>query len=364
MAKSLYEVLGITNEEKRLTGDAFTKIVKDRYREKAKEHHPDRYQDVKEKEKHEAIFKECAEAKEVLSDSNKRQMYDLTGSTSGYQYQRGSHDPDLDDILREFMGNSFSSFFGGGQRHQQREKSYKGRDIRINVAIDIQDAINGCKKKYKFNRQVKCPDCDGTTQTICPHCNGTGMVQQVQQSGFSTFIKSHSCEYCGGTGHITEKSNCKTCYGNGTIEKDEIVEIDIPSGVTIGNYIVKNGFGNEIPKNLNGVSGDLIIVIENIKSNEYKIEGYDLIITKEISILDILTGTKISIKTPKNKTLVLSVPANTEDGKTFPLKNEGLPVGNSGKYGELYVIVKHKFPKKLDKRVEKLLDELKKMVDF
>jgi molecular chaperone DnaJ len=362
MAKSLYEVLGITSEEKNLTGDAFTKIVKDKYREKAKEHHPDRYQDVKEKEKHEAIFKDCAEAKEVLSDPKKRQMYDLTGSTSGYQYQRGSHDPDLDDILREFMGNSFSSFFGGG--HSRHQQTYKGRDIRINVTIDIHDAINGCKKKYKYIRQVKCPDCEGTSQKACPHCNGTGVFQQVQQSGFSTFIKTHPCPHCNGTGHITEKSNCKTCYGNGTIDKEEVVEINIPTGVTIGSYIVKNGFGNEIPRNLNGASGDLIIVVENIKSNEYKVEDYDIITTKEIPILDILTGTKISVKTPKNKTLVLSIPPNTEDGKSFILNNEGLPVGNSSKCGDLYVVVKHKFPKRIDKGAQKLLDELKNMDDF
>jgi len=363
----LYEVLGIKPEERRLTGEDWKKVVKQRYREVAKQHHPDKFQDEKEKVEHEAIFKKAAEANEILSDAEKRRVYDMTGSTSGYQFDMGRSNIDLDDIIASFMNGRMGGFgdfgfFSGRQR--QQERVYKGQDVQINVSIDLSDAINGVEKKYKYKRQVQCPSCSGSSRVDCPHCNGKGVITRVQQSGWSQMIQQSPCPHCHGTGKVVGESTCTKCHGEGTIEKEDIITVQIPKGVTNGNYIQKNGMGNEIPKNMNGKSGDLYVIIKDIKSNDFTIQEYDLVIEKRIPILDIITGTTIQIKTPTNRTLKINVPKNTENERVFRLQNEGIPVGNSGKKGSILVVVKHIFPERIDSKELKLIDELKKSKNF
>jgi len=363
MDKNLYEVLGITQEEKRLQGKDFENVVRDKFRALAKEKHPDKFTDPKEKEKAEVEFKKIAEAKDVLSDPQKRQQYDMTGSTSGFNYAN-FHDTDLDDIINSFM-HSRGFGFGGWNQARSYERQYKGQDIQLKINLTIQDVYNGTVKKYKYKRDVVCTHCDGGSMSVCQHCRGTGMITKTVQMGPSIMQTSTSCPYCGGSGNTMSGSkNCSHCHGSGVVKQEETISVTIPRGCTVGNIITIEGAGNQLPKAYNGLNGNLRVVINNIECGDFQIQDYHLIIEKEIPIIDIMTGCEVEIVTPLKQKHKITIPKNTKDGSQFRLSGRGLPVGNSGRFGDIYVIVSYKFPKKIDKEELKILEKLRKSGNF
>ena len=360
----LYERLGITPEEKKLQGKDFENVVKRQYREYAKQYHPDKFQDPKEKEEAEAKFKNIAESKDVLSDPQKRKQYDMTGSTSGFNYSNFNQHADLDDILEEFLRRSGAGF-GFRQRNQQPQQ-YKGEDATIRITLDIKDLYKGVEKKYKYKRRVTCAHCDGGSFQKCQRCQGTGMITVSKNMGNVFMQQTTTCPHCRGTGRMKQNNNnCKYCKDTGLLEeKEELITVQIPKGVTKGVVLTHEGMGHQLPKGYDGINGDLKIIISNINCEQYEVDGYNLVKYLDVPILDIITGTTIEITSPMGDKLKVEIHQNCITNHGFRFAGYGIPVGNQNRNGDLYVVVRHKFPTTLDKSDKKKIEELKTSKNF
>ncbi|MCL2312401.1 MAG: DnaJ domain-containing protein [Firmicutes bacterium] len=358
----LYERLGITPEEKKLQGKEFEDIVKRQYRKYATQCHPDKFPDPKEKDEAEIKFKSIAEAKDVLSDAQKRMRYDMTGSTSGFNYSNFNSRDDLDDILQSFF-NSRGHGFGFGQQFQ--EQQYKGEDVVIRITLDIKDLYNGAEKKYKYKRKVICTQCNGGNIQNCGACNGTGMITNRQQMGGMLFQQTNTCPHCRGAGKIRyNNNNCKKCGNTGFEDKEEVISVKIPKGVTKGATLTHSGMGNQLPKGYTGKDGDLKILIANVTSDTYQVDNYNLVRYLDIPILDIITGVNMEIITPMGDRIKVEIPKNCPSNQAIKLTGYGLPIINQNRSGDIIVVVKHKFPTTLDKSDRKKIDELKLSKNF
>jgi molecular chaperone DnaJ len=369
-SKNLYKHLEITDEEKKLRGKAFEEVCRRNWKRLSKEWHPDitKHDKTEAEEK----FKSIAEAYDVLKDETKRQQYDMTGSTSGFNFSN-FQDVDLNDIMKHFMGGMGGGFpggfgfFNGFQQNQNYggQRQYKGTDVQMKITLSINDVYTGTSKKFKYKRGVQCEHCNGGTLKTCEYCHGTGQFTKVQQMGYSTIQSVGVCPYCRGVGSSLSKSNCNHCHGEGIIKKEDIVTIDVPKGVSIGEGITMNGLGNQLPKSYNGVAGDLKVIVTNIECNDgFQIQEHHLLLYKEISILDIITGCDVEIVTPTKAKLTINIPKSSKDGAQFRLSGRGLPIHNTNRFGDMFIIIAYKFPKKLDKEELKTLDKLKKNGNF
>ena len=226
--KDYYEILGITEEEKKLTGDEFSKVCKKKYHAAALKYHPDRWANKPEDERKEAEekFKEIAEANEVLSNPQKRERYD----NGGMDFDFGEIDP-MDIFMRATQGmGGFGSFFGGRRNHINR-----GTDINEQITITLEEAYTGCFKDISIHKQVKCSHCNGNgskdgKKHQCKKCNGTGYVTEKRQFGPGQFMQSTSpCKECHGTGVDLNVEKCTHCSGTG-IEFEIVKErIEVPT---------------------------------------------------------------------------------------------------------------------------------------
>jgi len=361
---SLYDVLGITPEEKRLQGKDFEAVVKRQYKVYAVQYHPDKFQDPNEKKTAEDKFKKIAEAKDVLSDPQKRMQYDMTGSTSGFNYSNFNMHADLDDVLQSFFRNSGFGNTGFNSFHQGQQQ-YKGEDAIIRITLDIKDVFRGTEKKYKYKRKVVCKHCDGGNLQNCNTCGGSGMVMSSQRMGNMFFQQSGPCPSCGGVGKIKSgSSNCRNCGGSGLEEKEEVVTVQIPRGVTKDVVLLNKNMGHELPKAYNGVNGDLKIIIGSINSGEYQVDQYNLVRHLEIPILDIITGTTVEILSPMGDKMKVDVPQNCPPNHSIRYTGKGIPIANQSRSGDMYIVFNYKFPSSLDKSDRKKIDELKLSKSF
>lgn len=340
MGKNYYDILGVS---KTATQDE----IKKAYRKKAIEHHPDKGGD-------ENLFKEAAEAYEVLSDPDKRQNYDRFGTSE----PRG-RSFNMDDIFSQF-GDIFGGF-GFGHRSKPQKR---GSDLRIKASLMINEVINGTQKKIKYNRQVHCTSCNGSggkDVVNCSGCNGTGHKTIVQNTPFGRIQQTHFCNECQGEG-TTVKHRCGKCHGVGTESKEEVIDINIPPGAINGMQMTMGGYGNQIK---NGISGDLYIVIEDIPDPKFRRDGTNLICDEWISIPDAVLGTDLEINAPTGK-IKLRVPNGCDSGKMFNIKEKGIPVlsnnGTVNSYGDLIIKVNIKIPKILNEEQSKAFIKLKEVL--
>jgi len=358
--KNLYDILEVTDEEKKLQGNEFKEAIKTKYRKKAMEFHPDKNPGNKDAEEK---FKEAAEAYDVLSDPNKRQQYDLTGSNSGFNYSNFNN-PDMDDIIREFMSNrGFPGFGGDPFRRSNYPQTYKGSNISLKITLKIDDIYKGTTKKYKYNIDVPCKNCNGGTMVTCHTCRGTGSITETKTMAFSVFQTMTPCPTCNGNGKIIENS-CLYCKGTGLQKEERTVDVTIPRGIVVGSNLIMKGQGNQLPKAYKGEPGDLYIIIGNIESNEFQINGYDLMTVKEVPILDILTGCETTCILPDKQKVSIKVQKNTVDGYKFRVVGKGLPKMQTIQNGDLYIFIKHKFPDRMDKDEQKTIEKLRKNKNF
>lgn len=363
--KDYYEVLGVPK-------NAGADDIKKAYRKKALEYHPDRNPGDKSAEDK---FKEAAEAYDVLSDADKRARYDRYGhagvDTSGPGGAGGFQGMDMDDILRHFGFDTediFGEFFGRGRRGGGggRPRGERGSNLRIKVKMTLEEILTGVNKKIKVRKQVVCNTCggsgarDSSSVETCGTCRGSGMVNRVTQTPFGMMQTAVQCPTCNGSGQ-TIKSPCNVCKGDGRVFGEETIEVDIPAGVHEGIQLSMSGKGNAGAKG--GHAGDLLITIEETPHEEFVREGNNVIYELFLNMADAALGSKIEVPTLDGRARI-SIPAGTQSGKIFRLKDKGLPALQSYRRGDQLIHVNVWTPKKVTDEERRVLEQLRDMPNF
>ena len=363
MAKrDYYEVLEVS----RSASDA---EIKKAYRQKAIQFHPDKNPgDHTAEEK----FKEAAEAYEVLSDPEKRKRYDQFGH-AGVNGQGGGGfggGMSMDDIFSNFgdiFGSAFGGAFGGfGGQSSGGRRVNKGSNLRIKVSLTLEDIAKGTHKKIKVTKYVPCDTCSGTGAKnsssfhTCSTCNGQGQVRRVTNTFLGQMQTTTTCPTCGGDGRtISEK--CTVCHGDGILKGEEIVDINIPAGVTEGMVMTMSGKGNAAARG--GIPGDLLIQVDEIPHPELQRDGINLLYEHYISLPEAALGTTIEIPTVDGKAKV-KIEAGTQGGKVLRLRGKGLPEVNGYNKGDLLVNVNVWTPRTLTSDEKKILEKLAESPNF
>lgn len=323
--------------------------IKKAFRKKAKEYHPDRNPDNPQAEEH---FKKINEAYEILSDEEKRSIYDRYGKAGLQGGGSGGGFGGFGDIF----GDIFEGFFGGGGSSRRREQSDLrfSLDFAMELKLEFKEAIFGCKKDIKITYKVACRDCGGSGASkrgACPQCHGHGELRVRQ--GFMTFAQT--CPSCQGSGEVLIEK-CSKCGGEGYESKEEKLEIKIPEGVDNGNQIRVSGKGNA---DKNGNRGDLYLRL-NVKEDDHFVrDGENLYVEVPVFFTSMVLGTKITIPSP-HKELELTIPPNSRDKQQFIFDRCGVKSLRGDDYGDLIVQLQIVYPSKLTKEQKRLLEELHK----
>ena len=351
--RDYYEILGISKD----TGQDG---IKKAYRQMAMKYHPDRNPGNKEAEEK---FKEAAEAYEVLTDTEKRALYDRFGhdglrggGTGGFG---GGFDFDLSDALRTFMEGfgGFGDFFGATRGRSGPEK---GNDLQIHVQITIQEAAAGVEKKIKIKRMTRCEECAGngaksaSSIKTCPTCHGTGQVKQVSRSFLGQFVNIAPCRQCGGEGRIIHDP-CPVCGGHGRKRTESTISVKIPAGVASGNYLTLRGEGDAGPKG--GHPGDLYVVIEEKEDTFFERHGDDILLQLSISIPQAVLGDEVEVPTLGGKAKLFIDPG-TQSGKILRMKGKGIPHLHGNGSGDQLVRIQVWIPTKVSKGSRELFEQL------
>ena len=361
--RDYYEVLGLSK-------GATKEELKKSYRKLAIKFHPDKNPDDKAAEDK---FKEAAEAYDVLSNDEKRARYDRYGhqgmsGASGFGGRGGGGGMSMDDIFSQFgdmfsdSGNPFESFFGGGRRGGGGGRRSVGSNIRVKVKLNLQEIANGVTKKLKLKKEISCTTCDGkgaansgAVQT-CGTCGGAGQVRRVTNTFIGQMETATTCPNCQGQGKvITEK--CHSCYGEGKVKGEEVVEISIPAGVRQDLQLSLSGKGNAALRG--GVNGDLIVVIEEEEHTDLKRDGNNVIYDLHLSFPDAALGVEKEVPTINGK-VKISIPAGTQGGRIFRLKNKGIPDINGYGKGDQLIHTNIWVPKKLNNKEKSIMEDLRK----
>ena len=343
MKQDYYDILGISK-------GASEAEIKKAYRKQAIKYHPDKNPGD---EKAEANFKKAAEAYEILSDPQKRAQYDQYGHAAfengGFG---GGGGMNMDDIFSQFgdiFGSAFGGGFGGGFGQGQRR--VKGSDLRIRVTLTLEEIINGVEKKVKVKRKSQAP---GVQYTTCSQCKGSGQVMRVTNTILGRMQTASPCPSCQGAG----KSIANRPAGSdaqGMIQEEETVSIQIPAGVEEGMQLKVSGKGNAAPGN--GVSGDLLVLIQEKQDERFVREGHHLHHDLYISVAEAALGVSKEIDLVNGKVRIKLDPG-IQSGKTLRLKNKGIPAINGYGTGDLLVHINVWTPKTLNREQKKFFESM------
>lgn len=359
--RDYYEVLGVDR-------NASQEEIKKAYRKLAMQYHPDRNPGDKESEEK---FKEAAEAYEILSHSEKKAQYDRFGHEGVRGSTFGSEGfSSMNDIFSHFSdifgGSSiFDDFFGGGTHRNRRRRGTgtPGSDLRVNLKLTLEEIALGVTKKIKIKKQVKCSQCGGTgaegasALKTCPVCNGAGEVKSVSRSVFGQFVNITACHNCNGEGSVVD-SPCRKCYGDGRVQEEVTVKIDVPAGVHDGNYMTMRGEGN-IGKR-GGHPGDIIVVFHELPHENFIRDEDDIIFDLFISVAQAALGDEVEVPTLTGKAL-LKIEPGTQPGKILKMRGKGLGRLNSSGTGDQLVRINVAIPSKLSSKEKDLLKQLSDM---
>ncbi len=366
MAKDLYEILGVPKS-------ATDQEIKKAYRRLALQFHPDKNKGNKEAEDK---FKEINQAYEVLSDKQKRAQYDQFGSAGaqgfggfggggGYGGAQGFDSSNFDFSQFNDMGgfaDIFETFFGQqtGRSRGKKRGPTPGEHIEFEMGITFEEAVFGTEKELLVAKTAGCDRCKGTgaepgsKSITCPLCKGTGEIRSVRQTLFGQMATSQICSDCYGEGHVHEKK-CTLCQGTTRIRKNEKVRVKIPAGVDTGSTIRVSGKGEA--GIYAGPSGDLYVHIRVTPSKKFVRNQYDIHSVLNIHLLQAILGAEIEVETIHGK-ISLKIPAGTQSGKVFKLKEYGVQKLKSDEKGDHYVKINVEIPGKLSRKEKELYTQL------
>jgi molecular chaperone DnaJ len=347
--RDYYEILGIPR-------DASSESIKKSYRLMALKYHPDRNPGDKASEDK---FKEAAEAYSILIDTEKRSVYDRFGHDGlrgegfgGFSGFNSSVFSDFEDILGSFFNFGFENIFGTSRQNRPKSPS-RGKDLVLELNLDLEEAFFGTENEIKINRTELCPECGGsrmkkgTEKSVCPQCQGRGQVRY--QQGF--FAISRTCAHCQGSGEIIPFP-CKDCRGTGKTKKKKELTIKIPPGVDDGTKLRLEGEGEAGDQG--GGRGDLYVITHVKRHSFFKREGNNLLCEINIPFTKAALGSTIEIPTFEESEL-LQIPEGTQSGQTFRLKGKGIKDLYSHRRGDIFVKVLVKTPRNLKKEQKKIL---------
>ena len=347
--RDYYEVLGLDRS-------ASLSDIKKSYRKLALELHPDRNPgDHSAEEK----FKEASEAYGVLSDQQKKALYDQYGHR-GLQSQ-GQGFNDVQDIFSQFS-DIFSDFFGGGggspfgRRGRGAGGAERGADLRTGVRLSLKDAAFGLKKEISLTHPGPCGPCDGSgaqggKRKTCPRCQGTGQI--THSRGF--VLLQTSCPNCQGIGSTVEQP-CESCRGSGQVEVKRTVKVTFPAGIDHGQTLRVPGQG--LAGRAGGPAGNLYVEVGVEQDERFTREGYDLIHEVTLSFPQVALGEEIEIPMLDDSTEKVEIPAGTQPGEAVTVRGKGVPRLNGDGRGDFHVLVHVQVPKRLSGKAKKLLKEL------
>ncbi len=354
--RDYYELLGVSK-------DANDEDIKKAYRKLAMQYHPDRNPNDKRAEEK---FKEIAEAYEVLREPEKRQRYDRFGHSGvkgGFDGFAG-FDFDLSDALRTFMSESFGfgDFFGTGRGDRRASRKKRGSDLQIKLTLTLEEIASGVQKQIKLKKLVLCDVCNGNgaspgaSAETCYHCQGSGQVRQVSQSIFGQFVNISTCPVCRGEGKVV-RDVCKACNGEGRKTGHGLITVDIPGGVSSGNYITVRGEGN-VGHN-GGAPGDVVIFIDEQEHKFFERHGDDILYDLPVSFVQVALGDEVEVATLNGKAQI-SIPPGTQPDKILRMRGKGIAKLHGHGRGDQLIRVRVWTPTKLNAKEKKLIEELGK----
>ncbi len=350
-----YQVLGVPR-------DASDDDIKQAYRRLATKWHPDRNEGSAEAEEK---FKEITEAYDVLKDAEKRAAYNRYGEAGlrGAGGAGGFHHVDLSEALNIFMRDfgafgGFSDLFAQGSGRRSGPRS--GQDVKITVELPLSEVATGTTKTFTVKLLDPCDKCTGSgvepgsKPATCHTCGGSGEVRRAQRSFFGQFVSVAPCPMCSGEG-VVITAPCKKCRGEGRSRGEHTIPVQIPAGVSSGQYMTLRGMGNAGPRG--GPRGDVLIVFDVTEDPRFERDGEDLYTEILVSYPQLVLGADVTVPTLGGP-LSVRIPAGTQSGQVIHLRGRGLPRVNSSGSGDLHVRIQLWTPDKVSRDEEKLLREL------
>lgn len=352
MSKNYYEILGVSK-------DATDQDIKKAYRKLAHQHHPDRGGD-------EGKFKEANEAYQVLSNKQKRQQYDqfgsnLGGGSAGFDPGNFGFDGGAQGFNVNFE-DVFEQFFGGARTKTRSRRNTRGRDVEVSVDITLEDAFKGLKRDISLQTYIICEVCDGkqiepgSKMKKCEKCKGLGQIKHTQNTVFGTFDNVVICSQCDGVKEVPEKK-CTKCLGEGRERGNRDVAINVPAGVQAGDIIKLAGMGEASNAGSNH-SGDLYVHVNVVPHKKFIRRGNDLYNESVISYSAAALGDSVKTDTIDGE-VILKIPSSTQNGEVLRIRGRGMPNMRGHGRGDQYVTIKIETPKKVSKKVEEILKQLR-----
>lgn len=346
--RDYYEVLGVSR-------GASQDEIKKAFRRLARQYHPD----VNKDDGAEAKFKEINEAYEVLSDEQKRAMYDRFGHSApgggmGFDPFAGG----------DAFSTIFDAFFGGaagGPRTQRGPQ--RGADLRYNLRLSFEEAVFGCEKEIEFRRLESCPSCKGsgaepgTDPVRCPKCGGSGEVRQ--RAPLFNMVTVTTCDACGGSGSVIPIP-CRECRGEGRVRQSRQITVKVPAGVDGNQQIRITGEGEAGPRG--GPFGNLYVALDVQPHPLFLRDGNDVILELKLNVAQAALGEEVEVATLDGPER-LRIPAGTQTGQTFKLRGKGVPFLRQSGRGDQIVVSRVMVPSRLNDQQRKLFQELARTFD-